>query len=340
VSGNGACSTPGCGNESRWLRRNRGLGFCDACLTAQVEACAATVVRLGDGPRERFRTRHNPCGAVADVSLAMIRRGGWVCQMCKWAELGPDNRRLGAGHLREGWPVARQELLLGAAGLRSLLPLGDADGDEPINYECLQCGGAQVDRLFGISEALRLSWLPCAHCNAARFTPTTETVSARFDALGLQLLDEFDGDAGRPLQASCRRCAAPRTVSWQAIGSGSPPCLRCDGARLDPGAPHRVYLVHFPHIGDVGVYKVGITHCVDDGRLNAHRRAGGVLLDAVEVRDRATALALERRVLEHYLPAAAVSFPPDLLPHGGATECWSAHAGCPDLAYAAKSLVR
>ncbi|HEY4604275.1 MAG TPA: hypothetical protein VIH08_08055, partial [Blastococcus sp.] len=47
----------------------------------------------------------------------------------------------------------------------------------------------------------------------------------------------------------------------------------------------------------------------------------------------------ERRVLEHYLPAAAVSFPPELLPHGGATECWSAHAGYPDLADAAEELI-
>ncbi len=280
--GNGACSTPGCGNESRWPRRNRGLGFCDPCLTRLVQACDATVVRLGNGPRDRFRTRHNPCGAVVDVSLAMVRRGGWVCQMCKWLQLGPRYRAMHAG--RGDWPVALQEQLLAAAGMRSLLPLGDADGLEPVNVECLQCGGAQADKLDGISEGLRLSWLPCAHCNAARFQPTTETIGARFDALGLRLLDEFDGDPGRPLQAECRRCGAPRAVAWAAISSGSPPCLRCDGARLDPDAPHRVYLVSFPHLGDVGVYKVGITHCADDGRLKVHQRAGGVVVETVRVR--------------------------------------------------------
>ncbi|MGY1738376.1 hypothetical protein [Geodermatophilus sp. SYSU D00684] len=338
TSGNGACSTPGCGNESRWPRRNRGMGFCDACLTGLVQVCDATVVRLGDGPRDRFRTRHDPCGAVADISLAMLRRGGWVCQMCKWLELGPPYRAMNAS--RRDWPVALQEQLLAAAGMRSVLPLGDADGFDPINYECLQCGGAQADSLDGIYGGVRASWLPCAHCNAARFRPTTETVAARFEALGLQLLDEFDGDPGRPLQAVCRRCGAPRAVAWTAICSGTPPCLRCDGARLDPDAPHRVYLVHFPHLGDVGVFKVGITHCTDDGRLNAHRRVGGVVLDTVQVRDRATALVLERRVLERYLPAATVSFPPELLPHGGATECWSAHAGYPDLAHAADGLAR
>jgi hypothetical protein len=101
-----------------------------------------------------------------------------------------------------------------------------------------------------------------------------------------------------------------------------------------------VYLVHFPHLGDVGVYKVGITHCADDDRLKVHQRAGGVVLHTVQVRDRASALALERRILEHYLPAAEVSFSPDLLPHSGATECWSAHAGYPDLADAAAALAR
>lgn len=327
-SGSGACSTPGCGNESRWPRRNRGLGFCDTCLTELVHAAGATVVRLG-GPQAKFRTRHDACGAVVDVSLAMIRRGGWVCQMCKWLELGPRYRGMNAG--RGDWPVARQEQLLAAAGMRSLLPQADADGLEPVNVECLTCGAAQADHLDGISEGLRLSWLPCSHCNAARFSPTTATIGDRFTALGLQLLDEFDGDPGRPLQAACRRCAAPRSVSWTAISSGAPPCLRCDGSRLNPDAPHRVYLVHFPHLGDVGVYKVGITHSVDDARLQTHQRAGGAVLEVVQVRDRATALTLERRILERYLPAAAVSFPRELLPRGGATECWSAHAGHPDL---------
>ncbi len=88
--------------------------------------------------------------------------------MCKWIDLGPRNRALGA--VTQQWSVARQEQLLLAANMRSLLPLGDADGDEPINYECLECGGAAADSLFGIAEGLRLSWLPCDHCDAARFS--------------------------------------------------------------------------------------------------------------------------------------------------------------------------
>lgn len=316
----------------------RSLGWCDFCLTDLVAAAGATAIKLGDGPRERFRTRHNACGAVVDVSLPMMRRGGWVCQICKHLESGPRWRALGA--VTQEWPVARQEQLLIAAGMRSLLPLADADGHDPINVECTQCGGVQVESLFGISEGLRLSWLPCSFCNAARFKPTTTTIADRFASLGMQLLEEFAGDPGRALHAVCRRCDAPRSVSWTAISSGTPPCLRCDGARLDPAAPHRVYLVQFAHLGDVGVFKVGITHCVDDARLHTHQRAGATVIDLIEVRDRATALALERQILDRYRTAAPVALRPDLLPGGGTTECWGAHAGHPDLAGELDSLTR
>jgi hypothetical protein len=64
------------------------------------------------------------------------------------------------------------------------------------------------------------------------------------------------------------------------------------------------------------------------------------VLETVQVRGRATAFALKRRILEHYLPAATVTFPRDLLPRGGATECWSARAGDTDLADAAAALAR
>ena len=139
LTSNGTCSTAGCENPSRWPRRNRGMGYCDSCLTHLVEACDATVMRLGDGPRERFRTRHNPCGAVVDVSLAMIRRGGWVCQMCKRSgNLAQMRQWPWYGDHADVWPVARQEQMLAAAGLRPLQPLGDADKNTPINVECLE----------------------------------------------------------------------------------------------------------------------------------------------------------------------------------------------------------
>jgi hypothetical protein len=92
------------------------------------------------------------------------------------------------------------------------------------------------------------------------------------------------------------------------------PTMLGDRAADSGGVQSSSRVLHPSHLGDVGVYKVGITHCADDGRLKGHRRVGGVVLDTVQVRD----LALERRVLEHYLPAAAVLLSPDLLPYGGA----------------------
>lgn len=142
MMGNGACGTPGCERESRWPKRGRISGFCDECLFALVADCGATVISLGDDARSRFRTRHDPCAAIVDVSFPMIRRGGWVCQMCKWAAHGQWNRDSGFENLSSAWPVAKQEQLLAAASMRSIHPLGDQDGNDPLNVECLDCGAA------------------------------------------------------------------------------------------------------------------------------------------------------------------------------------------------------
>lgn len=219
------------------------------------------------------------------------------------------------------------------AGLRPLTPLLEtAVGDTAVNVECTTCRGAQVDSLFGIAEGIRLSWMPCGFCNAERFKPTAEMVEARFHDLGLTLVSGWHGDPTVGLEATCHRCSSPRIVTWENLGSGAPPCLRCDGRRLDPDAPHRVYLIAFDRLGPRGVYKVGITHCADDRRLAQHATAGGRLLQVVEVQDRATALAMEAAVLRRYQPQAPALIAASDLPQGGATECWDSIAGYPDLA--------
>jgi hypothetical protein len=85
--------------------------------------------------------------------------------------------------------------------------------------------------------------------------------------------------------------------------------------------------------------KVGITHIVDDARLAGHTRAGGRLVDLVEVADRTAAFLLERRVLDTYArwPAAVTA---DHFPQGGRTECWSVTAGRPDLSRELLALAR
>lgn len=255
-------------------------------------------------------------------------RSGWVCQACK---LGGMTRR-GWVQGRGVWALERQEQLLTVAGFRPLAPLVDnCYADFPLNVECVQCGGAQTNSLHGLSEGVRLAWLPCSFCNADRFKPTEETIKARFEALHLALISPWTGDPGVGLDARCRRCGGHRIISWTAL-SVSPPCIRCDGRRLDPEAPHRVYLFKFAHLGPHGVYKIGITNCSDDHRLAQHTKIKGQLLDIVTVRDRAAAFAIEASVLRKYQPTAPVSVSAADLPYGGATECWDAIAGYPDLA--------
>lgn len=321
------CATEGCHLPSRWPRPRGRIGFCDACLGGFAEAQSAMMLRPGDDARARFRVRHDACGAVTDVSLPMLRKG-WVCRACKLGSLTASGWVQGRG----SWSLERQEQLMTVAGLRPLVPLVDsAPGDLPVNIECVTCGGAQTDSLFGFSEGVRLSWVPCTFCNAQRFEPTGAMVTDRFAALGLTLISEWSGDPGAGLDAVCSRCGTPRVVSWLGLASGAPPCLRCDGRRLDPDAPHRVYLFSFARLGPHGVFKVGITHCADDRRLAQHTAAGGRLVQIVEVGDRATAFAIEATVLRRFQPQAPASVTHTDLPQGGSTECWDAIAGYPDL---------
>ena len=320
------CSTATCSNTSRWPRPRRRLGFCDDCLTKFANQHSATMLTLADDPRGRFRVCHDLCGSVIDVSLPMLRNG-WVCRMCKLTAMTAS----GWLQRRDVWSLDRQEQLLVVAGFTPLAPLVDnAPADWPVNVQCTECGGAQTDSLFGLSEGVRLSWLPCTFCNQARFKPSDERIRTRFQELGLDLVSEWTGDPKATLEATCRRCGTERRVSWNTIATAAP-CLRCDGRRLDPEAPHRVYLFKFPNLSAHGVIKVGITHCVDDRRLHQHIAAGGEFIQIVEVPDRATAFAIETRVLGRFQPIGPVAVSASDLPQGGASECWDAFVGYPDL---------
>ena len=107
--------------------------------------------------------------------------------------------------------------------------------------------------------------------------------------------------------------AAPdRLVSWTALGSTATLPPHATGAGSTPQAPHRAApRSSSPAYGPSRcVYKVGITHCVDDHRLGQHLAAGGELLQVIDVLDRATAFAIETAVLAAYQTAA----PPTLAP--------------------------
>lgn len=65
--------------------------------------------------------------------------------------------------------------------------------------------------------------------------------------------------------------------------------------------------------------------------LAQHTAAGGRLVQVVEVANRTTGFAIEATVLRKFQPKAPALVTAADLPHGGATECWDAIAGYPDL---------
>ena len=160
--------------------------------------------------------------------------------------------------------------LLAVAGFVQELGEGRFDGDEPGADEA---HGADRGALAGLEHLGQVG----------------DGVSVE---LGLTLVSEYAADPKATLEATCSRCGTERRASWSTIAS-APPCLSCDGRRLDPQAPHRLYLFKFPsHRRPRGV-KVGINHSVDDRRLTQHVAAGGELVQVVDVANRATAFAAE-----------------------------------------------
>lgn len=87
----------------------------------------------------------------------------------------------------------------------------------------------------------------------------------------------------------------------------------------NPNAPHRVYLFHFPQLA---AFKVGVTYTTTDTRLNAHRRAGGQLIQIRELPTWRAALDLERQILTH-TAHCRLTYGTTEFPHGGGTECWA-----------------
>lgn len=166
------CATEGCTSTSRWPRPRRRIGFCDSCLTRFASARSATMIRPGSDARARFRVRHEPCGAITDVSLPMLRKG-WVCRMCTLGGLTTQGWVQGRGE----WSLERQEQLMIVAGLRPLITLAD---NSP--------------------GTIRLT---SSACSAAAHRPTRCLVSARASACrGCRAGSATPPDSSRPRMSS------------------------------------------------------------------------------------------------------------------------------------------
>ncbi|MBU2698821.1 hypothetical protein CCO04_27410 [Pimelobacter sp. 30-1] len=128
----------------------------------------------------------------------------------------------------------------------------------------------------------------------------------------------------------------PRIVQsirrWAAVQHDPAECPLCDRKHRFQNLPHRVYVVEFEHLE---VFKVGITHCLNDHRLNQHQRQGGRVVQCIQLQDWHTARRLERAVLEataaHRARLSEAEFP-----QAGWTECWESGAIVVDLAAIAR----
>ncbi len=257
------------------------------------------------------------CATTRWVRLSNLRAGGIACRWChgwaKWPEWAVSAREL-AATWREVRGPEFVATTLRAAHLHALTELGDEF--TPVGVECLRCGETTV--VMPERIVLDREWNTCERCLQQRRAKVRGDAPDVFAAHGLHLLGACSGEFV-PQPAACLTCGSLRAVSYRELVEGSAPlCWTCThGIRADE--PHRVYLVRFPTLG---VFKVGLTHCRHPRRLEQHELGGGEVVQTIDVRDRAAARALERRVLEAYAPWRAASVGPADFPQGGWTETW------------------
>lgn len=105
--------------------------------------------------------------------------------------------------------------------------------------------------------------------------------------------------AERLLQTPMYQHRWAELVEWHhhAVQAGG--CPRCCGLRRDPTAPHRVYLVRYHNLH---LFKVGVTTCSSDRRLETHRAAGALIIETLRVPSYPEALSVERAVLAAVRP--------------------------------------
>lgn len=348
-----ACATPGCDGEPQWPSIRRSQTWCAACLAGFAHARGYSTEHTLTEPKQRWLLTHQACGRQRHSNLATVRKAEPVCPYCKWTAWAASGRAdvlpkyaaaivsaARAGDLAAAsqyaqayahhyvWQPERTREVFSSVDAALLDEPVDGDGLDPLGWSCMRCGyidATPPERMLGQASA---SWVVCHACNQQRLHQDPAPLVRYFSTRGLALVSTSAADRSVAYDAVCQRCGSARRVSVSTLTSGAPPCLRCDGQHLDPAAPHRVYLFHFPALR---AYKVGITHCADDSRLRAHAARGGDLVEVVTVADRSAAVVLERVVLDRFrLWPAEVHV--GHFPQGGWTECWSTAAGRPALA--------
>lgn len=331
-----ACATAGCHGTPAWPSVRRSKTWCQPCLTAMARVRGYEPAAPLTGRKDRWLITHIACGHARHSNLTSVRDAAPVCWHCRsnvgvWEAGKTYLRTLPSPtspptRLPDSHAQPIRDLF---ASLDAVLLEDPADGHigRVLDWECARCGYISAHSAAGLRETSRQSWYACHQCNQERLRGP-QPVILYYSQRGLDLISNPARDEGTAYDARCRRCGTVRRVSASTLASGGRPCLNCDGLQMDPRAPHRVYLFHFP---GRGVMKAGITNAADDSRLRAHTAGGGRLLELLTVRNRAAALLIERTVLDQFRgwPTAMTD---EQFPQGGFTECWDERGGVPSLA--------
>lgn len=325
-----ACATAGCNGIPAWPSARRSKTWCQPCLTAMARERGYEPAEPLTTRKDRWLITHIACGHARHSNLDSVRAAVPVCWHCQpgvgWDDGKTSLRTPITQRLPDSYFEAVRDLF---ASLDAVLLEDPADVPvgAPLNWKCAKCGYVSASTPSDLRKNSEQSWYVCHQCDQERLR-RPQPVVLYYAQRGLDLISNPAGNAGDAYDARCRRCGTVRRVSASTLASGGRPCLNCDGLNMDPRAPHRVYMFHFPALG---VMKAGITNTADDSRLRAHTARGGRLLELLTVRNRAAALLIERTVLDQFRgwPTAMTE---EQFPQGGFTECWDERGGVPSLA--------
>lgn len=323
------CATPGCERTPAWPSVRRSKTWCQPCLADLCKARGYEPAEPLTGRKDRWLITHLACGHSRHSNLDSVRKDVPVCWHCR-AGVGWDGR----DYLRtpRTTPIPDSYYqptrdLFASLGAILLEDPRDADAGGPLDWKCAKCGYISAHTPSDLKKTSAQSWFPCHQCDQARLRGDRPVI-LYYSQRGLDLITTPAKDWAQAYDATCRRCGTLRRVSARALSGGTPPCLNCDGLNMEPSAPHRVYLFHFPALG---VLKVGLTNAADHSRLRAHIAHGGLLLEVITVRNRAAAFQIERTILDQFRGWPAWMTETEF-PQGGFTECWAEGGGTVGLA--------
>jgi len=259
------------------------------------------------------------CGTERWVRLSNLRKGGVACRWCHgwttWGRWGEQARAMEGSWRGVGSPKESLDWL-GSLNLAPLTPVGDLYF--PVGVVCLNCGETLVTVPARIKSSAGRGWYGCERCAADRKRQVRNDAPALFEANGLELLTPCRGEYV-PQRARCAKCGAERHVSYHDLHCGTAPACWTCRTGIGVNEPHRVYLFHFPALG---VYKIGITHNRDAGRLVEHAIHGGELIDVVVVDSRHAARLVEQAIRAMFAPWHESTVDKDDFLQGGWTETW------------------